>query len=264
MGNSHWENFHRRWAQYTPPLRPNDEVVGAVAGAIAGHDERVLLLGVTPELANAGRDVTALDSSELMIAAVWPGDGPHRRAVKGNWLAMPFPVAAFTAAIGDGCLSALTCPEGQQQLYAQLARVLQPGGRLVLRLFKAPDRAETLPTVLKAVRDGAIRNFHAFKWRLAMALTAAAGDPNIPVALILATFEREFPDRPKLAATTGWPLEQIDTIDVYRGSREVYSFMTFEQIRQTMPPSFTNPRLQDVGSYELAERCPLLIMDRTS
>jgi SAM-dependent methyltransferase len=266
LSNSHWAKFHRLWAQYTPPLRPNGEVAGAVRDALAGHDERVLLLGVTPELADAGRDVTALDSSELMIGGVWPGDGPHRRAVKGNWLSMPFDFAAasFSAAIGDGCLSSLSFPEGHQQLYGQLARVLRPGGRLVLRLFKVPDRTETLPAVLKAARDGTIRNFHAFKWRLAMALTAASGDPNIAVELILATFEREFPDRRKLAAMTGWPLEQIDTIEVYRGSSEVYSFTTFEQIRQTMPSTFTNLRLQDIGSYELAERCPLLIMDRRS
>jgi hypothetical protein len=58
-------------------------------------------------------------------------------------------------------------------------------------------------------------------------------------------------------------MAQIDTIDVYRGSPEAYSFVTFEQIRQTMPASFTNPRLIATGSYELAERCPLLVLDRT-
>lgn len=262
MSDSHWAKFHSLWAQYTPPLRPNREVADAVRTAIAGHDENVLLLGVTPELADAGRQVTALDNNEMMIAAVWPGGSAHRRAVKGDWLAMPFPASTFSAAIGDGSLSAFAWPDGHRQIFAQLARVLQPGGRLVVRLFKQPERGEPLATVMASAWAGEIQNFHAFKWRLAMALVAASGGPNLPVQAILTTFEREFPDRRKLAESTGWPMAQIDTIDVYRGSREVYSFMTLEQIRQTMPSNFTNPRLQNVGSYELAERCPLLITER--
>ncbi len=262
MSDSHWAKFHSRWAHYTPPLRPDRDVANAVRAAIAGHDESVLLLGVTPELADAGRHVTALDSSEMMIATVWPGDSECRRAVEGNWLAMPFAAGTFSAAIGDGSLSALPYPAGHRQLYEQIGKVLKPGGRVVLRLFKAPDNAESLSTVLAAARSGQIRNFHAFKWRLAMALVAASGDPNLAVEAILARFEREFPDRQKLAAATGWPRGQIDTIDTYRGSEEVYSFATFEQIRQAMPASFTNPRLQESGSYELAERCPLLITER--
>lgn len=263
MSDSHWAKFHSLWAQYTPPLRPNHEVTNAVRSAIAGHDESVLLLGVTPELADAGRHVTGLDNNEMMIAAVWPGDSARRRAVKGDWLAMPFPADTFSAAIGDGSLSAFAWPDGHRRIFAELARVLQPGGRLAIRLFKQPDRGEPLASVVASTWAGEIRNFHAFKWRLAMALVAASNTPNLPVQTILATFEREFPDRRKLAAATGWPMAQIDTIDVYRGSGEVYSFMTLEQIRQTMPPAFTNLRLQDTGSYELAERCPLLITERT-
>lgn len=262
MSDSHWAKFHSLWAQYTPPLRPNHEVVNALRSAIAGHDENVLLLGVTPELADAGRHVTALDSSEMMIATVWPGDSARRQAFKGDWLAMPFADGKFSGAIGDGSLSPMSWPDGQRRIFAELARVLRPGGRLVIRLFKQPDRGEPLAGVVASAWAGEIRNFHAFKWRLAMALVAASSTPNLTVQAILAAFEREFPDRRKLAAATGWPMAQIDTIDVYRGSAEVYSFMTLEQIRQTMPPAFTNPRLLDAGSYELAERCPLLITER--
>jgi SAM-dependent methyltransferase len=262
LSDSHWAKFHSLWAQYTPPLRPNHEVANAVRSVIAGHDENVLLLGVTPELADAGRHVTALDSSEMMIAAVWPGDTAHRRAVKGDWLAMPFADGTFSAAIGDGSLSAFAWPDGHRQIFSQLARVLRPGGRLVIRLFQQPERGEPLTGVVASAWAGEIRNFHAFKWRLAMALVAASAGPNLPVQAILATFEHEFPNRQKLAAATGWPMGQIDTIDVYRGSREVYSFMTLEQIRQTMPPTLANLQLQDSGSYELAERCPLLIVER--
>ena len=54
---------------------------------------------------------------------------------------------------------------------------------------------------------GEIRSFHAFKWRLAMAIVAEAADPNIRVETIRDVFIREFPDRAMLAETTGWRAE---------------------------------------------------------
>jgi SAM-dependent methyltransferase len=246
----------------TTPLRPTPEDVEGFGRAIAEHRDRVLLLGVTPELANLGAWTVGIDKNSAMAAHLWPGNSARRQALSSDWLALPFARRTFSAVIGDGSLSALPYPENYRRLFGQLAEVLRPGGRVALRLYKAPDESESLTAVFAAVRAGGIRNFHVFKWRLAMALVAAAGDPNLRVVEILAHFEQEFPDRPNLAAMTGWPMAQIDTIDVYRGSPEVYSFATFEQIRQTLPASFTNPRLIATGSYELAERCPLLVLDR--
>ena len=236
----------------------------AFGQAIALHRDRVLLLGATPEMADLGTQTVGVDKNSAMAAHLWPGNTAHRQALAGDWLALPFARNTFSAAIGDGSLSPLPYPAGYRQLFGQLAEVLRPGGRVALRLYKAPDESESLAAVFAAARAGEIRGFHVFKWRLAMALVAAAGDPNLAVVEILAHFQREFPDRQKLAAMTGWPMAQIDTIDVYRGSPEAYSFATFEQIRQTMPASFTNPRLIATGGYELAERCPLLVLDRPS
>jgi SAM-dependent methyltransferase len=264
LNKSHWADLHRRWAHVTTPLRPTPEDVASFRQVLAGHNERLLLLGVTPELADLGAQTIGIDKNSAMAAHLWPGNTAHRQALAGDWLALPFARDSFSAAVGDGSLSAFSYPDSYRQLFSQLAGVLRLGGRLVLRLYKSPDESESLAAVFAAVRGGEIRNFHVFKWRLAMALVAAAGNPNLAVVEILAHFQQAFPDRQKLAAMTGWPMAQIDTIDVYRGSPEVYSFPTFEQIRQTMPASFTNPRLIASGSYELAERCPLLVMDRTS
>ena len=261
MSNNHWAELFRRRAQLTPPLRPNHEVAEGMRQAIAGHDARVLLLGVTPELAELGSELIAVDRSDMMIANVWPGDTARRHAVKADWLALPFPEAHFSAAIGDGSLNTLPYPAGHRQVYEQLTKVLRPGGRFVLRLFKTPDSGERLSAVHAAAMAGEIRGFNAFKWRLTMAIVAASHDPNITVETIRSTFEREFPDRGRLAAATGWAPADIDTIDAYKGSAEVYSFPTFNQLRAAIPPAFENPRLVAVGSYELAERCPLVVMD---
>ena len=232
--------------------------------AIAGHDQRVLLLGVTPEYADVGADVTAIDSSETMIANVWPGDTARRRAFKGDWFAMPFERGSFSAALGDGSFNTLPWPDGHRRVFDLLADMLRPGGRIVFRLFRTPDEAESVDAVLAAAMAKKIGNFHAFKWRLAMALVAAAGNPNIPVASIRDAFNAAFPDREKLAAATGWPMAQIETIDVYRGSPDSYSFPTSAEMQAAIPAAFTRAEFLPSGDYELAERCPLVRADLKS
>jgi SAM-dependent methyltransferase len=264
VSKSHWAEYYRRWAQLTPPLRPNAEVAEAMGKAISGHARRVLLLGVTPELADLGSELVGVDHNETMIANIWPGDTPRRHAIKADWRALPFSPGYFSAAIGDGSLNALTYPDGHMRLYEQLAGVVRPGGRFAVRLFKAPDRAEPLANVRADALAGRIASFNAFKWRLAMAIVGAAGEPNIRVQAILDIFNGEFPDRTALAAAGGWRPVDVDTIDAYRDSSEIYSFPTFDQLRAAIPGSFHNAHLVAAGSYELAERCPIVVMDRNS
>ena len=181
MNKSHWAELHRRWAQVTTPLRPTPDDVESFGQVIALHRDRVLLLGATPELADLGTQTVGIDKNSAMAAHLWPGNTADRQVLGGDWLALPFARGAFSAAVGDGSLSALTYPENYRRLFSQLAEVLRPGGRVALRLYKAPDESEPLAAVLAAVRASEIRNFHVFKWRLAMALVAASGDPNLGV-----------------------------------------------------------------------------------
>jgi SAM-dependent methyltransferase len=263
LSKSHWADYHRRWSRLGPPLRPNHEVVECLRDAVHDRRERVLLLGITPELADIGADLVGVDHSETMIANIWPGNTDRRRAVKGEWLALDFAPNYFSAVVGDGALNTLPYPGCHRSLYDQLLKVLRPGGRLAMRVFMAPPKAEPIAAVCEQAMKGAIRSFHAFKWRLAMAIVAEAGDPNIPVVRIRDVFDASLPDRARLARGAGWCAEDIDTIDVYRGSAEVYSFPTFEELRAAVPDSFTGLRLIPAGSYELAERCPVVAMDVT-
>ena len=86
-----------------------------------------MLLGVTPELSVLGSELTAVDNSPGMLAQVWPGDQPLRRAILGDWTDLPFADATFDAAIGDGSLNA--APELVDEVLAEANRVLAPGGK---------------------------------------------------------------------------------------------------------------------------------------
>jgi SAM-dependent methyltransferase len=261
MTASHWDEFHRRWSRVKAPLRPNAEIVAAFEAAVAGHNGRVLLLGVTQELADIGRELVAVDSSQGMIDNVWPGNLARRRAQLGDWLDLKFPQGHFTAVVGDGSLSTLLYPAGHRAFYAQLEHVLKPGGRFVARTFATPEDGDTIDAVVARTQAGRIANFHAFKWHLAMAIVSSSGDPNIKVTAIRDAFNTRFPDRKGLAAMTGWSIEDIDTIDVYAGSPDVYSFATLSQLRAAIPSSFKRVYVEAVGAYPLAERCPFLIAE---
>ena len=261
MTASHWSDYHSRWSRLGPPLRPTKDVVEAMSRAIARHVGPTLLLGVTSELAGIAMDLTAVDRSPEMIRGLWPGDTEGRRATCANWLALPFANATFATAVGDGSLNALRYPEGYEQLFAELERVLVKGGRAVIRVFLRPQSPEPLADVCAAAQAGRFSSFHAFKWRFAMALAARAGDPNIAVRAIHEAFLAELPDRADLARRTGWEAPDIDTIDVYRDSSEVYTFPTADELFLAVPPRVQRTELRAAGTYELAERCPLLVLD---
>jgi len=261
-GEAPWRAFHLRWPMIRPPQRPTAEVATAARGAIAGHDARVLLLGVTPELSTAGDDLTAVDWSEMMIGCVWPGDREDRRAVLSDWRSLPASGSPFSAVIGVGSFNCLEYPQGYHDVFASLGGLLAPGSRFAVRFFVTPDPCESVASLRADVVAGAhAMSIHGLKWRLAMALCAASARPNIPVQEILARFDEEFLDRAALERATGWGQDEIGTMDNYRGSSDVCSFPTESQILATLPPSFRNARFIPSGSYELSERCPILTMD---
>ena len=244
-----------------PPLRPDAAVVAAFRELVRDLEDPMLLLGVTPELADLSPNLTAVDRTQPMLDFVWPGDTPQRRARLGNWLKLGMPSASFASVIGDGALT-FPYPGLQTKVLREAANVLIPGGRFVCRVFSSPETGETLEAVRSAVGRGEIGSVHALKWRIGMAIGHERGGPNVPVSEIRDTCERWFPDRASLAADTGWPRDEIDTIDTYAGSNAIYGFSTRRQLLEIVPPEFANARFVDAGSYELAERCPLFVLER--
>jgi hypothetical protein len=260
---SDWQNFHARWSRLQPPLRANGEVVAAIAAAIDHHRANALLLGVTPELSGIAERTTAVDWDKGMIAHIWPGDTPARRAVLADWREMSFASHRFTAVIGDGSLNSVPYAEWQR-VFARLAELLLPGARLAIRVYETPDNCETVAQIRRDAIEGFGGGFHAFKWRLAMALAAERGDAEMPVARIHRAFEREFPDREALSRATGWSLDTIAEIDAYRGLATSYCFPTRSQTLRLMPSAFRNVRFESSGTYELSTACPILVADFSS
>ncbi len=222
---------------------------------------KCLLLGVTPELADLSPDITAVDNSAAMIGALWAGRNINNPAILGDWLDLPFAAGSYDTIIGDGCLVLLSHPVQHRAFFAQLDRVISPGGKILLRVFISPDPGESRELVCADALDGKMKGFHAFKWRLSMAIASETRDRNMSVSETFMTFDRLIPDRERLAVATGWSAEDIATIDIYRNSAARYCYPTLEQVRAIILPSLRETGLI-YGRYELAERCPILILQK--
>ncbi|MBU0688224.1 MAG: class I SAM-dependent methyltransferase [Gammaproteobacteria bacterium] len=254
----HWQNFASRWNRLGSPMRPCPEDLRNFQTALGDSKGSCLLLGVTPELANISPRLTAIDNSPDMIRALWLHE---KRPVLGDWLDMPFEDASFDNIIGDGCPVLLEFPQQQERFFAEVVRVLKPGGKLLLRAFVCAAQAESPELVCHEARQGNIKGFHAFKWRLSMAIASQTPNYTFLVSETLRIFDRQFPDRQQLAEVTGWDMQDIDTLDLYQDSIALYSYPPLASLRKTLPKALVEIGLM-YGHYELAERCPLLILER--
>jgi SAM-dependent methyltransferase len=267
MTQQEWTRQADQWSRIGSPLRPGPEdtalVLELAAPALIDADPSIGVLGVTPELVrlpwpDAAR-ITAIDSSARMLATVWT---PHpvrpSAAIRGRWQEMPLDARCLDVAVGDGSLNALESTKIYDEVLGEVARVLKSTGRLILRCFVRPDPSETLESVRAATMAGQISSFHAFKWRLAMAIPVD-DDFRLPLKRIHAAFSELFPDRSRLARATDWSEGTIGTIDVYASTDICFTFPDLATMVRHASQWF---ELVDVkyGTYELAERCPTVCL----
>ena len=69
------------------------------------------------------------------------------------------------------------------------------------------------------------------------------------------------PSSAALAASTGWAVPTIETIEAYRGATSRYFFPTLRQLRRLIAPWFIELACE-IPTYELGERCPTLTLER--
>lgn len=260
--SGHWDSYAARWGLIGEPLRPGAEDLQYLARCAGPHlsarsASSVLLLGVTPEIAElrwpAGTRLLAVDKSEGMVRAVWPGDTAWRRAVLSDWLSF-VPDEPFDLIVGDGVFTLLDYPVGYARLAGALTHWTRPGGLLSVRSFCRPERAESLEQVFGDLSRGGIGSFHAFKWRLAMAVQGEA-TRGVRLGDIWQAFHDRAGPAHELAARTGWPEPVIANIDSYRDLDDRYSYPTESELIDCLREEFELVETWR-GSYELADRCP--------
>lgn len=265
-----WREHSEQWSRVGAPLRPSlkdgELLLKMLAVVFAGKPAscEVAVLGVTPELVQldwpVGTRLQAFDCSEGMIGAVWRSNPRIRACARlARWQDLPARTGQFDAVVGDGSLNALPAFAEYHAVMREIWRVTRPEGRVVLRCFLRPDKAETIQGLKQDLHAGLIGGFHVFKWRLAM-LLAAQAQGVVPVNAILELFEREF-EREELVRLTGWPRSDVDTIDAYRAKPTAYTFPTLRQLCEVCADGWILDRIE-TADYELGECCPTLRFTR--
>ena len=173
---------------------------------------------------------------------------------------MPFPSRALDIVVGDGCFNLLRYPDQQDALFRSVERVLSDRGMFLTRAFVRPENRESPHEVLDSLRAGSIGNFHIFKFRLLMALQGHTRF-GIRTGDVWDFWAKHGPDPKVLAAESGWPIEEIATIDSYRGQDTHYHFPTFAEQRELLTNVFDEIESY-VPTYEMGDRCPTFVLAR--
>jgi SAM-dependent methyltransferase len=266
-----WPTAAQCWHLFGSPLRPATEDIDFYETETrewcrGRSAPRVLLLGVTPELYGlpwpGGTDFLAVDRAQAMIDHVWPG--PKEQARCAEWQTLDLPTASRDMALCDGGLHLLGYPDEQAELVRILARVVTPGGLMLLRLYLPPATRESPRQVLDDLLAGRVSNLNVLKLRLDTALQSDAV-AGVMLADVWTIFHEVAPDLCALSRRLGWTLPHTEVINLYRDNRTRYHFVTLEQVTEMFgrdPGGFEVLRVR-VPSYELGGQCPLVVLRRT-
>jgi SAM-dependent methyltransferase len=266
----HWERFARNRSLNDPPVRPCLEDLAfcwedANEWTEKRGTPRVLLLGVTPELYTLpwpkGTDFRAVDRTQAMIDALWPG--PKESAQCADWLSMDLPEGSRDVVLCDAGLHMLTYPRGQHALIRRLHRILSDEGLCIFRLFVLPSQPETPDLVMRDLLDGEISNLSVLKLRLFMSMHNNA-EEGVRLGEVYDTLIKAVPDLEKLAVNIGWPTERMLVVNNYRNLESRFHLLTLEQTIDLFcrdPGGFRVHRLH-TPSYELGQRCPTIALQR--
>jgi len=267
---AHWSAVAQRWELVGSPLRPSATDCEVYAAAVRSwhvqdRAPRALILGVTPELYRLpwpnGSSVTAIDHTQAMIDALWPG--PQGTALNAEWTGIPLPAGSIDVALCDGGFHLLSHPEQQMSMVRSLASVLTPAGLFIVRLFVPPKHQETAEHVLDELDVGAIPNLNVLKLRLGMALQPSAQE-GVELHSVWTALHSRFPDLTALAQHLNWDLAHLQAIDTYRNCASRYHFVSADTVQRMFCSVEGGFDLVSVHTcaYELGERCPLLVFRR--
>lgn len=257
-----WKAHASQWDRVGPPLRPGAEDGELLMKGLPTPLESVLVLGVTPEMARlawpAGTRLLAIDRAPAMIEQVWPGfPEPGQGAMLADWLTVDLAAGSRDAVVTDGCFGVTSWPDEHRRILQQVRRFLRPGGRFCFRVFVRPG-SEAVDDVVQRALDGGFTSFHAFKLCLLMAAQPDTAT-GVVTGQVWELWAEAVPDPAAFARRTGWPLEQVLTIDAYRGQSTPYCFPLLAELTDLLEQEGFVLERTSVPSYPLGERCPTLI-----
>jgi len=266
-----WHRLSEQWDHVGSPFRPTPEDVAFAAAALRAMPNSgqagaltSVLLGVTPELAAilSRTHNVEVDHSTRMLTWSWTKfpRGHLAMPLAARWTALPIKDRSVDAVFGDGCNIQLEFPGAYRIWFAEMARVLRPGGRVVLRVYVAPDAAESPATVIDDLTHGRIGNANVLRMRLFMALQRQAAT-GIELSDLADYWSSLAIEKKTLTAKFGWPAAEIDIFDMFKALNLRYSFPTWRELEETFSGCFAELE-RHIPGYEIGGRCPTIVLEK--
>jgi SAM-dependent methyltransferase len=265
-----WNDIALNWNKWKAPLRPSPEDIKLFNSQIDRWHQHlidnifskpvvtpkmnVLLLGVTPEIANMkfpfDIKMIAVDKSVNMAQHVWPGNIPNKRTVMvDDWLTMKIEPQSQDLVLADGSFVFFK-PAEMSRLAGIIAKILKPDGVFIIREFIAPDQQETLDMIADDLKHNRVANFHAYKFRVAMAIqkSFSEGVSQNDIWSTIVSLTRFHPQH-------SFSPPDLETGRVYKGKSDRLYFPTIDEfctiLREQMP--FVTVKYP---TYDFGDRCP--------
>lgn len=269
---TYWSRMDARvFLSIPPPLRPSAEDLAAYARLAtrwqgAGSAPRLLVMGCTPDFWDLplpeGARRMAVDKSPAMLQQLWPGGLAH--GMHADWSTLPVANASQDLVLCDGGFTLLAYPGAQRRVALEIARVLDRGGLLLMRMHPQVTPAESADTVMAQFLAGRVANSSELKLRLAAAL---CDNPRLGVALdqVWQVFHRSARAVDDLPRACGWPQQDIDRMRAYAGCMDRYTFPSLdEQVAVLATPGspFTLIAVEQPGR-PAGFSSPILALQRT-
>jgi hypothetical protein len=268
-----WARIARNYAAFGSPLVPCAEDIRVFENVAAVHtrlaktcDTEAVMLGMTPGIAQMrwppNSKLLAVDKSEAVIRALWPGDIPGvREAICAPWSAIPRPRRSCDMILGDGSFIACKFPEEVIGLLQYLGELLKEGGAIAIRYFVRPNVCESVESVFDALLSSQGMAVDAFKMRLwtAMQRTVEEGVAVRDAAQLL---DRYMLDSHAMQERLGWSRSAIEPFAAWSSSTSVYHFPTIDELLPVFRRHFEVVSVS-FPKYELGNCAPTLVMRKT-
>jgi len=211
MTDSNWGTDGTMWRTIPPPFVPTEEDVELVRKACPSEliessaAPRILLLGVTPMLADAAwlasSELHAVDYDQVMIATLWrPRERYHCHCAR--WQEMPFPDGFFDLVIGDCSFNALPAIADYAEVLREVARVCRPSAPLICRFFMQSEPRLSLGEVAREAA-GRFGDYSLAERRLLIPMAASEDDGSIHSTDIRDRIREQFGDVEAFLAVLG-------------------------------------------------------------
>jgi hypothetical protein len=244
-------------------LRPFTNYLERLRRAQAASGKAGLVLGATRQTVDWCRDnglrVTVMDFCESATLGLESSykDRDGLEIVIDNWLTTAHPDHSFCWAAGDGAINAVGCGRNAIHLFRQVCRLLLPGSIVVLRDMLRPLPTPAAADVFAKLAKGQIRNFSAFRHRVAQSLQPSFMDGISTRTVYKVLLESGILDgNPR--ERFGRPAEQLRRMDYWELEDASLCYPTLEEVRDLTDSGFEELDIC-YGGYEMGDLSPTIV-----